>query len=390
MDIPVPSQPFPFTTYEYKGHFAKAATIAERYGFNVVTVPKLQKKERSLKSPERFAESRVALLRAISEVRYDPKEQPLLLMYTEKVPYRPLRRLHLDIIGVSSGAAEAVLLYTTRAILREYGYDNLSLAINSVGGRNAQPHFRAELTAYYRTHLHATLNECPHCSVALKENLTDVLACTREQCAMIHENAPKPIHFLSESSRAHFHDVLEALEHFAIPYTIAHHLVGDERYTTRTIFELRAPHGRSGTPVSVAYGERYDNLGTLTRAHRDIPAIGVAIDTNCSSLRESYKERTGPQKPTAHIVQMGAPARFKGLMLMELLRTKNIDAHATFLEQTLAEQMRLAKKKSPPFLVIIGHKEAMENTAIVRHVESHTQATVPLEDIPRHIARFRI
>ena len=61
----------------------------------------------------------------------------------------------------------------------------------------------------------------------------------KKRGVIIHkQNVPRPIDFLSETSRLHFKEVLEFLEIINIPYQINHNLIGDLDIGSETIFSI--------------------------------------------------------------------------------------------------------------------------------------------------------
>ena len=54
---------------------------------------------------------------------------------------------------------------------------------------------------------------------------------------------------------------------------------------------------------------------------------------------------------------------------------------------SLTEQMRLAETLNPPYLLIMGRKEALEGNVILRERATHTETFIPVSSL---IERLRV
>src|SRR3989344_206808 len=126
---PIYQTPLVYLTplYDYSGPLKRAVDIARFYGFRLITPPKAGRNDIIEHAGERRRENRLPLIRTFIEQRMDAGSEPAMFVYTEKVPYRPIRSLHLTILGNSTSSAEGVLLHTASAIFKEHGIKDLSV-----------------------------------------------------------------------------------------------------------------------------------------------------------------------------------------------------------------------------------------------------------------------
>ena len=75
---------------------------------------------------------------------------------------------------------------------------------------------------------------------------------------------------------------------------------------------------------------------------------------------------------------------------MENLRRAAIPVHQGLWHERIAEQMNTARELSVPYILIMGHKEAMEGTILVREVATNSQDAIPLPELPNYLKRRRI
>jgi len=380
-----------FPKLRYEGPYKKAVDVAEYYGFHLIPALKTTRDDRECVSHTPCPADRVTLLREYLEQGMDGWAQPVQLCHTCKIPYQPTLHFKLESVGSKKSTAEAVLIHTAYTILREYGYENVIVAINSVGGKESLARLTKELSSYFKKHLADMDPEMR------QEFMGDVFAPLRSNNLAYSDmklGAPKPISFLTEQSREHFSEVLEYLETFGIPYHIKDDLVGSEHYSARTIFEFYIKEESEDiTPPPnnvLGHGERYDYLTKTIKLGRKIPAVGVTIDLNKNYDNETiteYKQKKS-QEPIAYVVQVGNDARRGALEIIERLRQAQIPVALSFSEERLAHQMKHAEQLNVTALIIIGQKEISEGTVIIRNRNTHVQKVVSQNHLPSHLKRL--
>ena len=380
--------------YKYTGSLKKAIEAANFYGFHLVRPLQIEKKHREIADKYCCPEHHSAALETYLAEKEKTGRKTLRIMHTRKVPYKNELELRLEIIGDKSTSAEALLLRTAKTILEEYGQKDIALSVNSLGGRESAFQFAKEVASYYRAHLN-TMEA--HCREAFKKNAFAPLHCNHPKCQELKTDAPQAMTFLSEQSRNHFREVLEYIEHLDIPYQINPYLVGSEHYTTGTLFAFQPHHEvfRSNEedsgeePTHLAYGERYDQLSRRTGSRKTIPAMHITLNLKTRSAKEKYTpiKNQVPITLHAYVAQVGTPAKMKVLHISENLRRSDMRVSSTLHSQTLSEQLARAKKLNVPAIIIIGQKEVMEDTVIVRHVKSNIQETVPTKILVRYLKR---
>jgi len=375
----------------YEGPLQRGVDIASFYGFHLLQPIKVERRDQRATGPSEH----VAFIRHFLEQGLDACTQPPQLCHTEKVPYKPEFRLNLEVVGTAKSIAEALIIHTTSVILREQGENDFVVALNSVGSNDTQDVFVRDLTAYCRKHIESLDDNCRQ---AMKDDVRAVLSCTNPNCQQIFADGPQTISLLGEASRSHFYEVLEYLDGFGIPYVIDNTLLGDPDSSTRTVFEIRTqnkteeePEGPSNTVH--AHGHRYDRLAKRAGLSRSIPAVGVTLDITPAPNARSreritlYKIRR-TRGPRAFIIQLGRPAKQAVLRLLEPLRTAKIPVALTVAEDSLASQLHIAESIAAPALVILGHKEWSDGTAIVRRRDTRSQIVVPQSDLVKVLRRI--
>lgn len=377
------------------------------YGFTPIDPPPITKTDlkraREIgESDARFRENaewqtefclpeKVALIRFSEEKKSDCLSEPLLLSFSKiassdgsgKKSGERRRLVSLEVLGSEKSIAEVLLIKTSLSILAEEGFSELSVYINSIGDRESLTRFSRELAAYYRRNL----EDLPaHCREVFKRDAFELLHCRNEKCRAIKEGAPKSMNFLSELSRSQLKEVLEYLEILKIPYEIDHFLVGSRGFSCQTIFEIRqnANIGNGEEQPPLARGYRYGNIARKLGSKKDLPGIGVRL-----SFRESRPRKSSRmERPKIYFIQLGFEAKLKSLEVIETLRRAKIPVSQALTRDKLISQLSMAENLKIPCAVIMGQKEALEESVIVRDMENRSQETVSIRDLAKCLKKF--
>jgi histidyl-tRNA synthetase len=388
-------------------HLDKIGEIAVYYGFSPVKSPAIEKAD--LDAAKGIVESdfiddeteahgklplhveeKIALIRTYQEQDWQDRSQPVLLYLKDphrgatKRPGYHHRYADLEIMGASGPIAEATLIATGRAMLAEEGYTNTAVEINSVGDRDSIARFTRELTSYYRKHI----NEMsPECRQILKRDPFELLSNRDPACKALNEHAPRSMDFLSEVSRRHMEEVLEYLETLNIPYVLNNSLIGNRSYCTETIFAIIAgPDAIKSSGGILGIGVRYNGLAKRLELRRDIQGVGLSllIKGNGGGLRDTVKKT---KRPIASFVQLGSESKLICLNIVEQLRLAKIPLYLSLAKDRLGAQVSSVERYHTPYVIVMGKKEAMDKTVIVRKIDTYSQDVVPLDKLADHMKK---
>ncbi len=295
-------------------------------------------------------------------------------------------RLNLEIFGLQRSVGEATLIRTCLSMLEEVGHTNMSVGINSIGDKESMIRFSREFAAYYKRRgleLHAP------CRENLKRNLWKMFSCKSDRCVSIREEAPQSISYLSESSRQHFREVLEFLEAMRVSYEIDSNLVRDTDKFCETIFEVRRvlpPIDEQSKPSTevLAHGGRYNYFARKVGSKKDIPAVGISVALRAATNTEKALHRS-KKKPKVYFIQLGHEATRKSFPVLEILRKTHIPLLQSHGANQLMGQLSIAEKLSIPYTMIMGQREAVDGTVIVRNTNTREQETIPIDQLPTHL-----
>lgn len=338
-------------------------------------------------------EEKIALLRKYSEENMQNLSQPVMLYFKE--PFKGSikrssstyhRYCDLEVLGNSKSIAEATLIQTAKTILAEEGYKNICIEINSIGDKDSINRFTRDLTNYYRKNINDMHAECRQ---LLKRDAFELLSCKNEKCIKINEHAPRSMDFLSEASRGHFQEVLEYLEALNIPYRINNGLISNRKYCTETIFTINnLDYDKKNKDQKIlAVGVRYDGLSKKIGIKKEIQGVGISILIK-GHKPELRKEIKKIKRPFASFVQLGFESKLLSLGIIENLRQVKIPLYLSLSKDRLGAQVSMLERQKIQYSIIIGKKEAVEKTAIVRNTDTHAQEIVSLDELCKYVKKL--
>lgn len=392
----------------------KAAEIATYYGFTPTEPPQITKEDihkaksfcdNTKKSKNSFndlgisidPEEKVSIFRTYLEKNMQSMPQPVMIYFEggpqnnedkSKKATQKNKRFNLEIIGTPKSVAEATLIKTSLEILKQEGFEDIFVDLNSVGDKESLNRFSRELTNYYRKNINSLASECKQ---LLKKDVFDLLECGNEKCREINEKAPQSISYLSEQSRQHFKEVLEFVESLGIPYRINNSMIGNKKMCSHTVFAIKnivhAEDEKGGEiDETLALGYRYGSLSKKLDFRKEVPAIGVTISFKRKG--DSPKKAIINKKPPKICyIQLGFEAKLKSLEVIEMLRREKIPVLQSLSKDKLTSQLASAEHQKIPFAIIMGQKEALENSVIVRNMNNRFQETVKIPNLPEYLKK---
>jgi len=334
-------------------------------------------------------EGTAAVMRSYLEHGMHNLPQPIKLWYVgpffryerpQAGRFRQFHQFGFEIIGEGSPSIDGQIIQMSYDVLKELGFKNLTIEVNSIGDSECRPYAKKILTSYFKSRRSSL---CSDCQRRLKENPLRILDCKEEKCQRVKASAPQIIDHLCEKCHVHFKEVLEFLDELELPYTLNPYLVRGLDYYTKTVFEIveTTEDGKSlGTLIG---GGRYDNLSKMLGG-RDTPGCGSAAGIErISSLMKTRGMKLGPkvEEPKIFLAQLGQLAKRKSMKLFEELRAAKIPVAESFSKDSLKAQLRTANKLNIRWVLIFGQKEALEDFITLRDMDTGIQKEIKLDKV---------
>ncbi len=121
---------------------------------------------------------------------------------------------------------------------------------------------------------------------------------------------------------------------------------------------------------------------------KHIPAVGLTIDIAGQGARK-YTLPKVKSKPAFYFAQLGNKAKKAGLKILRTLQNAGINVSHSLTQEELTKQMNNPVSKTVPYIIIIGQKEALDDTVIVRDTATHKQKVVPTDKLVKHLKKLQ-
>lgn len=240
--------------------------------------------------------------------------------------------------------------------------------------------------------LHVNSFGCPSCRPAYVKALSEYLRRLRGSAAgklpwkVLPElpaeeaaAAPQTVDFLCGACNHHLVQVLEYLDEVEVPYALDPTCPAAFDYASRTVFAVASPEGGE----AILAGCRYDDL--CTRLGGSGSAVGFSGDV--AGLARQAAAGQHHAAPHVLLAQLGPEARKHAIVLFERLRAANITVAAHLGSGGLKGQLEEAGRLGVRYAAIIGQREILDGTVLLRDMESGIQETVSRERLATELAK---
>lgn len=349
----------------------EAGKIAKFYGFCPIQSPVLEK---SGSAQHRVENENEALITMYYEKKLYTESQPVMF-YCEKKSNTKIEA-SLVSLGSFKSVCECLTIQTGIAILNFLGYKNLEVEVNSIGDKESVAEFQRKLSTFIKKNFNSFSTETRQ---AVKKNIFSIFEINQEKMKNLETEIPKSIDFLSESSRLHFKEVLEFLEIMNIPYSINKNLMGNPEIGSETVFSIKEIDSRQ----ELANGFRFNRLAKKMGYKKEVPSVLLKISAKLKKNLRTIKVKNSC--PQFYLVQFGPEAKLKSFLILDELRKIGVSVSHTIAKDKLGSQMSIAENSEAPYILLIGQKEALENSVVIRHTVTRAQEIVSLAEFSAKI-----
>jgi len=325
---------------------------------------------------------------------------------------RQFHQMGVELFGVDGPIGDAQVILMAYKYLQSMGIKDLMVKINTIGNLESRNEYIKKLKEFVKPKLRKL---CESCKDKYKTNILRTLDCKEEACKEIFQDAPEILDFLDKEAKDHFKLVLEFLDEVEVPYVLDSTLVRGLDYYTRTVFEIMPDSGeeveekkaetsesdkpegdkpesdkkevpekkKKKEPLTLIAGGRYNRLVEQLGGPKT-PACGWAagLERIIMYLKEKGANIPGPMaEPKVFVAQLGDAGKRKGLKLFEMLRHANIRVASSLGKDSIKSQLRVADKLNVQYALIVGQKEALDDTVIIRDMETGIQEVLPMSKI---------
>ena len=296
----------------------------------------------------------------------------------------PVITMELHIIGAASTIAEALLIVVADAITAEAGIGRRILSINNIGSLESSSRYIRDVSAYLRKHIESISPMLrPRAVIDPLGTLVQLI----EKGHPATPRAPQAMEYLTEEERRRFWEFLEYLEMAGLSYELSPHVLGSRDCWSHTLFEISTVDEETGARITLAFGGRYDPL-TSRFSRSPLPSAMISISCEMRGRARIKRENFG--LPAIYFAYLGPEARRRALPVLENLRKEGIAVQQGLMHERIGDQMAAAHRSAVPYILIMGHKEAVEGTMLVREVATNSQEVISLPELTNYLKRRRM
>jgi len=294
----------------------------------------------------------------------------------QKGRYRQFYQIDAEVFGIESGLIDAQLIYLLNELFKRLGLTGLSAHINSLGCPECRPSFQKALLGFIESKKDKL---CENCLRRMDKNPLRILDCKVAGCKKALQDAPATLDHLCKDCEDHFNTVKTTLEQQDVDFTVDKSLVRGLDYYTRTAWEIQTTS--LGAQSAVAGGGRYDGL-VKELGGPQTPAIGFAIGFDRLVEVMEQLDKNSVEKPLdLFIVSLGNTAMEKGYIWSCELNQTGIRTEMDFRGKSLKALMKRANKLNARYVLIAGENELIENSVILRNMNTKEQVSLSLETL---------
>ncbi len=299
-------------------------------------------------------------------------------VYGEKKDPREELQLYMTVLANDHPVVDAECTLAGFRYLEALGFKNIQVMVNSVGATQSQQNYKQELTAYYKEHKKDLPKDMQG---FITKDPFKIYASTDDACKKLRQDAPQSVDWLVDDDKEHFIRVLEYLDELELPYMLSPELLPEGEALHQTIIALKVTTEEE-TEYILGRGGRFDALATQLM-DTDFAAMKMVIDLDkcLTATRNAQLEVPQSRLPQVFLAQLGDAAKKKALAVREQLHDAGIVTIEHFGKDSLKDQLEQATQLGVKYTCLIGQKEILDGTILIRDMDGGIQEEVPIDKL---------
>jgi len=294
---------------------------------------------------------------------------------------RQSNQFRLDIVGEFGPSADAQLILIGYNFFKELQVD-VEVEVNSVGNLECRNAYTKVINDYFKERGRKS-KLCVECRKKILKNPWSVLECQEDVCQEVMSELPPLVDHLTEDCQKRFEMVLEYLDGLGVPYSLNTKLVsvGDFDYYNHTVFEY-VPVSEGNRPQPLGGGGNYTGvLESLGGKNLSVCGFGIDMEKTISRIRSKNIAVAPSEEADIFMAQLSENAKQKCMLLFEELRRAGFRVREFFIQDSLKLQLEEAERVKAKYALILGQKELIDETILLRDMESGVQETIDIRKI---------
>lgn len=279
--------------------------------------------------------------------------------------------------------AQAFVIKASLATAQAAGFADTKVLITSVGDEESRRRYVREMGNFFKKNakdLTEHFEELP-----MHDDPDLAIHTVAESDHPLKDSLPRTIDYLSESSRKVMLETISLLETLEIPYELEPRLSFVPEVNREVVFAIEGENSKGERQIVASGGRFYDGK-TKQSKKDDQSIIGIAV-----SVPETLEARDMLDEniPSCFVVHVGEAAKLKAFSLLGSLWEAHVALDHALLTSSIQDQMDLAKQSGAKYITIVGQREALDGTAILRNTSTQLQETVPVDRLISRLSRTR-
>ncbi|MBM6807951.1 histidine--tRNA ligase [Faecalicoccus pleomorphus] len=296
----------------------------------------------------------------------------------QKGRLRIFNQFGVECLGNKSPYTDVENIALAFSILKALGLQDLRVCLNTLGDDDSRANYRQALKDYFAPYKEEL---CSDCKRRYEQNPLRILDCKVDKDKECMKHVPKMKDYLNEESKSYFDTVCALLDELEIPYEIDDQLVRGLDYYTHTVFEIVSLNKEMGAQSTVLAGGRYDGLIPYFGGPEAMSGIGWALGMERLLIALEAEGIELGQKPDLDVFVMclDEEARTYAFKALTELRAYGYRCEMDMLGRGFKGQFKAADRSHAQFALLLGNKEAQDQTITIKNLKEKTQETIARE-----------
>ena len=296
----------------------------------------------------------------------------------QKGRLRIFNQFGVECLGNKSPYTDVETIALAFSILKALGLQDLKVCLNTLGDDDSRANYRQALKDYFAPYKEEL---CSDCKRRYEQNPLRILDCKVDKDKECMKHVPKMKDYLNEESKSYFDTVCALLDELEIPYEIDDQLVRGLDYYTHTVFEIVSLNKEMGAQSTVLAGGRYDGLIPYFGGPEAMSGIGWALGMERLLIALEAEGSELGQKPDLDVFVMclDEEARTYAFKALTELRAYGYRCEMDMLGRGFKGQFKAADRSHAQFALLLGNKEAQDQTITIKNLKEKTQETIARE-----------
>jgi histidyl-tRNA synthetase len=290
-------------------------------------------------------------------------------------------QLGVELLGSDSILSENEIISLGMRILRDLGFREASLVLNSFGCENCRRQFFADVCADLEKH---SGDYCRSCMEELRANPFTETQCEDERC---RHTVPEELQigkYLCTKCKANFERIKKIQANLGHSYRVDPRLFKNFAYYNETVFDFVVRQGDK--ELTVGGGGRYDYLSERVTG-RKIPAVGFYLDLDLIfRLMDTRKLfLTWSSDFSVYICAQSPDMEMMILQIAQELHSHDIITVLSTETRNTENELKHARANKCDLMIAIREENIREGKLLLYNLDRDDQAYIPLNRLAESV-----